>query len=203
MNKALASGAVAGRRGWLPRRAVPAARLPVALRRVLLDNGSLTALVREICADRSFAVRVLSQSRRPVAADERRLLAMPSGQWPLVREVYLCRDNEPLVFARSLVPPCGLEGSWRHLRRQGRRPLGATLFADVRVRRGPLELGCLPPSDGLCRKLRGEGLLADNQPLRGRRSVFLLRGQPLLVSEFFLPAFVLALEGTRNRCSKS
>jgi chorismate lyase len=187
--------AVTSSRGWWARRAVPAARLPVALRRVLLDNGSLTALVRDFCLDQPFSVRLLTQARQPVSVDERRLLAMMTGQWPLVREVYLCRGKQPLVFARSLVGPRGLEGAWRHLRRQGQRPLGATLFADVRVHRGPLEIGCLPPSHALCRRLRDEALMADGQHLWGRRSVFLLRGQPLLVSEFFLPAFVRVLEG--------
>jgi chorismate lyase len=194
MNSEHGISALASSRGWLPRQAVPAARLPVALRRVLLDNGSLTALVRDFCLDQPFSVRVLTQSRQPVSVDERRLLAMMTGQWPLVREVYLCRGNQPLVFARSLVPPRGLEGAWRHLRRQGRRPLGATLFADVRVHRGPLEIGCLPSSHAHCRRLCGEGLIADGQGLWGRRSVFLLHEQPLLVSEFFLPAFVRVLE---------
>ena len=194
MTTQCAIGAVAGQRGWLPRRAVPAARLPVALRGVLLDNGSLTAQVRELCAEQPFSVRLLGQSRQPVSADERHLLGMSPGQWALVREVYLCRGSQPLVFARSLVPPHGLEGAWRHLRRQGQRPLGATLFADVRVRRGPLEIGCLPPSDALCRRLQDEALLSAGRPLWGRRSVFFLRRQPLLVSEFFLPAFVRALD---------
>jgi len=150
--------------------------------------------VRAFCLDQSFSVRLLAQSRQPVSVDERRLLAMTSGQWALVREVYLCRGNQPLVFARSLAGPRALEGAWRHLRRQGQRPLGATLFADVRVQRGPLEIGCLPSSHALCRRLRGEALMGDGQHLWGRRSVFLLRGQPLLVNEFFLPAFARVLE---------
>lgn len=190
---------VAGRRRWLPRRAVPAWRLPVALRGVLLDNGSLTALVRELCAGEVFRVRLLRHARRPVPVQERRQLGMPAGQWALTREVYLCCGETPLVFARSLIPAGGLAGAWRHLRRQGERPLGATLFADVRVRRGPLEVGCLGPDEPLCRRLQVDGVLPPGEMLWGRRSVFRLRGQPLMVSEFFLPACVRVLEGTQER----
>lgn len=199
MNHGSVPNGVTGRRGWLPRRAVPAWRLPVALRGVLLDNGSLTALVRGLCAGESFRVRLLRHARRPVSVQERRLLEMPAGQWALAREVYLCCGETPLVFARSLIPASGLAGAWRHLRRQGERPLGATLFADVRVRRGPLEIGCLAPAEPLCQRLRADAVLPPGESLWGRRSVFRLRGQPLMVSEFFLPACVRALESAQEQ----
>lgn len=183
---------------WYSRRRLPAARVPVAIRRDLLATGSLTALVQSLCEGR-FAVRVLRHERRRVALAERRLLGISDGVHALTRQVFLCCDTHPWVFAHSVIPDDSLRGPWRRLARLGSRPLGAALFADPAVRRGPVEIGWLSPGDGLYDSL---GQHVAGERIWGRRSVFWLHGKPLMVCEFFLPAFarlLAAQAGDRQR----
>ena len=45
-----------------------------------------------------------------------------------VREVYLCVDNIPVVFARSILPTSSCTGINRDLLQVGNKPLGDVLF---------------------------------------------------------------------------
>lgn len=94
-------------------------------------------------------------------------------------------NDTPWVFARSILPLSTLTGRQRRLRRLDARPLGALLFADPSMRRGPMQLGQVA---SLNLPLPG-GADENTGLLWGRRSVFFLDGKPLLVSEIFLPAF--------------
>jgi chorismate--pyruvate lyase len=68
----------------------------------------------------------------------------------------------------------------------GCRPLGAALFADPRIRRGPIQVARLDARHGLHR--RAEMALGQLLPvLWARRSLFMRLGRPLLVNEVFLP----------------
>jgi chorismate--pyruvate lyase len=90
------------------------------------------------------------------------------------------------VFARTVIPRATLTGPRRRLTRLKTRPLGAVLFADPSMQRGPVEIARLTPRDKLYPvALRHLG----RQPpeIWGRRSLFTLGGKPLLVSEIFLP----------------
>jgi len=116
------------------------------------------------------------------------LLVLGSRLWTraLVREVRLLCADVPLVFARTVIPAATLSGRRRRLGRLGSRPLGAVLFADHSMRRGALELACIRPGqrlfDGATR-----GLAEPPDRIWGRRSLFFLDHQPLLVQEIFLP----------------
>lgn len=169
--------------------------VPGGIRHALLGTGSLTALVRALCPGR-FGVSVLCHEWRPVPAAERGLLRILPGEQALTRQVYLRCDGEPWVFAHSVMPARSLVGGWRRLRRLGNRPLGAALFADPAVRRGELEVGWLQPGNALYDELAGSGQMPER--VWGRRSLFYLHGRPLMVCEFFLPAFVRVLEQRRN-----
>jgi chorismate--pyruvate lyase len=91
------------------------------------------------------------------------------------------------VFARTVIPVRTLRGRQRRLARLGTRPLGAALFADPHLKRGEVEIARLAPGDGIYEHAAVQGA-ADG--VWGRRSVFTLKGKPLLVSEFFLPALL-------------
>jgi chorismate--pyruvate lyase len=68
----------------------------------------------------------------------------------------------------------------------GTRPLAEVLFTDTRVRREPFEYARVDPGHPLgarARQLLGRRFGA----LRARRSLFRLRGRPLMVTEVFLP----------------
>ena len=126
-----------------------------------------------------------------VERDEYAVLGMRAGARCVVREVSLNCGHRPLVFAHSAVAPRALKGAWRMLSALGARPLGAALFADPQIKRFPLHFRQLDRADALHR--RACRLLPEAPRLLwARRSLFLLRGSPLLVTEVFLPA-ILAL----------
>jgi len=154
----------------------------------LIDRGSLTDRIRARC--RTFRVELVFQGKRRATRDERLLFGGQACQ-TLVREVYLCCGDVPVVFAHS-VARCGdLRRAWRGLTRLGTRPLGAALFADPRVRRQALRFRELRARDELnARALAGA---RGRQPaLWARRSLFTLHNSPILVTEIFLPG-ILAL----------
>ena len=170
---------------WQPLPACGDARL----RQWLLDRGSLTRRIQLRC--REFRLDVLAQRLAAARPDEAPVIGLKSGVLCLEREVSLNCGNQPLVFAHSVVPLYTLNGSWRMLGGLGARPLGAALFADPCIRRHPLRFRQLNRRHPLYR--RAEFLLADAPPtLWARRSLFVLAGAPLLVTEVFLPA-ILAL----------
>lgn len=158
----------------------------------LLDRGSLTLRLQRRCAD--FRVLRLRQVMDRPNPDERRLLHLRHGQRALVREVLLLCGDTALVFAHSVIPLHGLHGPWRGLAKLGHKPLGTTLFADPLVKRHPLTNRRLDARHPLYRAVahRQSGL---PQRIWARRSLFFLAGQPILVTEVFLPP-VQALPGS-------
>lgn len=163
---------------WRPA-AVAAGQLPAALAPCLLETGSLTRRLERDCGE-TLGVRVLSQAWQRPRGDEVRALALPEGRWGLVRCVRLSCGAAPWVYARTVIPPETLRGRLRRLAHLGERPLGAALFAEPDMSRGPLEVARLEP---------GMTLHADAGGGDGmrwaRRSIFRLAGAPLLVCEVF------------------
>jgi chorismate--pyruvate lyase len=157
--------------------------IPANLKSWLLDRGSLTD--RLVQASRGqFRVQVLRQHWGTCHSDESRALGTAPRHRVLIREVILQGNHQPWVYARSILPNSSLEHSLRYLKRIGSKPLGAVLFSDPHLRRGEIEIARLQP---------GQLPIAVNQSVWGRRSVFYLHRQPLLVSEIFLPEFVAQL----------
>lgn len=164
----------------LHRREIP----QVALRR-LLDPASLTRRIQGACSG-NFRVQVLAQGWARPQRNEALALGMRDGGWGFVREVHLLCNEQPWVYARTVIPRTTLTGPRRRLTRLKSRPLGAVLFADPSMRRGPVEIARLTPCDKLYPAAIGH--LAERPPMIwGRRSLFTLGGKPLLVSEIFLP----------------
>jgi len=91
----------------------------------------------------------------------------------LVREVELCCFGQIWVRARSIIPETTLSGEERQLKHLGDKPLGAFLFKSRTMKRRALELASFQDENG--------------EAFYARRSVFMLHGKPLLVSEYFLP----------------
>ncbi|NVK41244.1 MAG: chorismate lyase [Oceanospirillaceae bacterium] len=146
---------------------------PAPWRSWLLDNGSLTQ--RLVSASRGrFHVEVLRQGFYRPSRSEALALGLPPRRLALIREVQLCGNGQPWVYARSVFPVSTLSGAERRLADIGNRPLGSVLFRDPSMQRDPLQIGELQ--------------LADGTRLWARRSVFHLSGKPLLVCEVFLPA---------------
>jgi chorismate--pyruvate lyase len=149
------------------------------------DHGSLTRRLQAICP--RLRVQRLNQRIALPQRDECRALGLRRGQRALIRDVLLVCGDTPLIFAHSVIPLRGLEGPWVALSRLGNRPLGEALFADPEVRRYPLEFRRLDARHPLYRPAVAH-LAEAPRRLWMRRSRFALAGQPLLVTEVFLPA---------------
>jgi chorismate--pyruvate lyase len=155
------------------------------LSRWLTDGGSLTARLQARC-DR-FEVRVLAQGLARPHRDEAGLLGVRAGRLVMLREVLLCADGVPVVYARSVLARDSLRGAWRMFSGIGSRPLGAALFADPCVTRGALVARRLDGRDPRHdRALAAAGLRTPTR-LWARRSCFIRDGAPLVVCEVFLP----------------
>ncbi len=158
---------------------------PAWLRPWLTDPASLTARLAARCS--TLQVRVLRQATALPNEDERRLIGLPRGRRAWLREVLLVADGRAVVFAHSVIAPRDLRGAWRMAAGVGGRPLGAALFADPRIVRGALHCERLDAGHPLHRRAQ-QAVGCALPALWARRSRFLHRGRPLLVTEVFLPA---------------
>jgi chorismate--pyruvate lyase len=157
---------------------------PLFLHPWLADPASLTARIVARC--KNFQVRVLRETLAPPFLDEHALIALPLHRHAWMREVLLIADGVPVVFAHSILAPRDLTGAWHMARAIGSRPLGAALFADPGISRGPLHVARLSAAHPLHR--HAAAALGEALPtLWGRRSRFCRQGRPLLVTEVFLP----------------
>ncbi len=151
----------------------------------LFDSSSLTARMVALCGN-NFSVRVISQGWQKLDPEEASAMSLKNVHSALVRQVLLCCNNQPLVYARTVIPASTIQGAQRRYANMGNRPLGAMLFADRTMRRETLEVGMLPVAHNANKYTDIGG------PVWGRRSVFRVAGKPLLVSEYFLPELIRA-----------
>lgn len=149
-----------------------------ALKEWLLATGSLTQKLKSCCQE--FEVKVLGEH-----------LTVPlSGESPLqtqvwVREVLLCLDGEPWVFARTLIPE-NLANEQHNFKALGNRPLGELLFSSTDIVPGKIEVAEFESCTKLA-QLATSLSQPVNKPLWGRRRYFNLANQDIIVSEIFLP----------------
>ncbi|MCE9632670.1 MAG: chorismate lyase [Methylophilales bacterium] len=155
-----------------------------AYRHWLVDASSLTARLQTSCEQ--FSVTRVSMSWGSPQRDELLLLGMRLRERALLREVTLNCEGNPVVFAHSVLPRRSLRGAWRGLGRLGSKPLGAALFANPAVVRTPLSFRKLMPGNALYKRA---ATALDCRPpcLWARRSVFMLHGATIMVTEVFLP----------------
>ena len=124
------------------------------------DDQSLTQKLKKRYPD--FRVEVDKQEELEIYKHEINLLGN-EGRF-IVREVFLYGDNEPVVFARSIIPKNPITDSIMEI---GNKPLGEILFTDPNILREPIEV-------------------TFQNDIWGRRSVFVMNNSRILVSEFFL-----------------
>lgn len=150
---------------WWPADDAARENVPPGLWSWLTEAGSLTERLKACCDD--FTLVVLDERDIVVDADEANAMGLQGRTPARVRKVHLCCGGVPCIQARSLLPHTTLAGAGRALADLGARPLGDALFAHADMTRSPIEI--------------------TDSPTWGRRSVFRLAGQPVLVSEYFLP----------------
>ena len=150
----------------------------------LRDHGSLTRRIQQHCS--RFSVQPLRSGLARVAFDEAALLGFPPECFAFSREVFLCADDRPVVFAHSTCAREYLYGSWRAMQGLGNRSLGTLLFTHPLVERHPLHFKSLQSHHPLYKRA-SEVLGHQPDRLWARRSLFTLHNAPLLVTEVFLP----------------
>ena len=168
---------------WNP---VPLTMSP-QIRDWLQNRGSLTRQIQQHC--KNFRVEPVFQSLSKACEDEIAILKLRSRELAHVREVFLYCGKTPVVFAHSVVARKNLRGAWHDLNKLGNKSLGTVLFTNPAIKRTPLSFRKLnlahPLFHRACKSMRFE---PDN--LWARRSLFTLHGQPILVTEVFLPAIL-------------
>ncbi|ARD24309.1 MULTISPECIES: chorismate lyase [Shewanella] len=153
-----------------------------ALKEWLLATGSLTQKLKSCCQD--FEVKVLGEHLTNPLAGE-----CPNQSRVWVREVLLCLDGKPWVFARTLIPESLTEHQQHNFKRLGSRPLGELLFSSNDIVPGKIEVAEFESCSKLA-QLATSLSQAVSEPLWGRRRYFTLADQQIIVSEIFLPAAV-------------
>lgn len=167
---------------WQAERPGMRRQLPEPVQSWVYEPGSLTARLRSRYGGK-VAVNVLSQRwGRPLPA-ESRLLGQPAWRYALVREVLLHADGAPLLLARTVMPTNTL-AAHAGLSRLGARPLGEVLFTHPGLERWQMDV-VKTAADGFTPF--AIGLAGIDQAIWGRRTVYALAGQGLLVCEWFLP----------------
>lgn len=149
----------------------------------LFDQGSLTQRLTQQCQG-VFNVQVLKEGWQPLSDAECQALAIAQHSLGWVREVFLCDDQQPWVFARSVAGQAQLQAVGFDLSQLGRRSLGELLFSQQAFQRGALEISQIP-----CQQLPE---IAQQQALNhsflwARRSCFTKSALGVLVAEVFLP----------------
>ena len=153
----------------------------------LTNNGSLTARLQK--KYENFSVRPLTVKYAIPIKDEATLLNLPIGKAALVREVLLLGNDRPVVFAHSVLPRSSLRGLWHGLGKLGSQPLGATLFANPKVKRTLLSFKKLSSNHALYQQA-AKHLCIKPPYLWARRSIFSLSCAKIMVTEVFLPHII-------------
>lgn len=161
-------------------------KLPDKVISWVYETGSLTQRLRRTFGNQ-VSVKVLLQTWHKPFLNERLQLAIPQAQFTLIREVQLCADDRPLILARSIIPQATIDIAHRNLSHLGSRPLGEVIFAYPNLQRLSLEYSEVP-----CGNWNDtiSNTVELRTPIWGRRSVYAIPAQPLLVSEFFMPALL-------------
>lgn len=170
---------------WLADRPGRWQQMPEAVRSWVYEPGSLTARLRSGYGAK-VAVKVLRQQWGKPLPSEGQLLKQPAWRYALIREVLLHAEGVPLLLARTVIPAKTLTAH-ADLSRLGTRPLGEVLFTHPDLERWQMDIskvalnGFTPLAIGLARI---EGAIW------GRRTVYALAGQEMLVCEWFLSSIV-------------
>jgi chorismate--pyruvate lyase len=160
----------------------------------LLDETSLTEKLITL-SDGNFSVKPINEGMSKARNSESHALGIKTQHWAHIREVILYGNKRtgdnvdgkraPWVYARTVIPYPSLQKGLRQLKFIGNKPLGEILFADPKTRRQDFEVATI----------NGHYLPREahqKTPAIGRRSVFIFKGQPLLVCEIFLDNLIKA-----------
>lgn len=174
---------------WRTRRQLGPEPYDPDLRSLLFASGSLTRRLRRRCGD-TLELKLLNQQWQHPWRSEQLLLDLTAGRYALVREVSIGCGTQPLLYARTLLPPRALRGAARRFLTIGRRPLGALLFGApgrLPIRQLRRDYACLDGNSPIQQRI-SELLGAMQQSLWARRTVYETGSVRFAIIEVFLPA---------------
>lgn len=155
------------------------------LRPWLREPGSLTARLQAHCT--RFEVRLLRQAQGVCRPDQAGAIGLARPARVREREVLLCCDGEPVVYAHT-VAALACAADWPFFHRLGRRSLGTALFSDPLIARGCLQHARLHARHTLARRAAAVApSCRDERVLHARRCLYRRHRGLLLVTELFLP----------------
>ena len=169
------------------------ASMPDSIREWLCKPMVLSQALRRVCRD--FKVEISDQSVKPLYADEVAALKCYDSLDGYVRETYLGDKGNPLVYARVTMPESTYIANKKELEALGTRPIGETmLYNNPTMTRSIFEVKRLTQDD----ELLFDALVHQNfykaafekrgqNNLWARRSIFTISGNPLLITEVFMP----------------
>lgn len=147
----------------------------------------LSQALKQHC--RILKVSVLSMQKEAPHPDELHYLPATHRQAaPLIRQVFLCGDSKPWVYARVVIPESTYLAYQNEWDRLGESLIGETLlYKNPHTKRSTFEFSAqsIQTLSALYPSLLPFSKKAN--VLFGRRSLFSLNQHPLIVSEFFLP----------------
>lgn len=173
---------------WHPINRIRQWTVPADIRDILFDSGSLSEFLEKYCKG-NFNLQLVRQTWQRPLPDEAKVLALPTGRYALLREIFLRCDDIPLVYGRSIIPARTFTGAERRLARWGQRPLGDYLFSEKKIRRSRIEIAQITPHDSLYHLVK-RNITFEDTGLWGRRSIFYIKNKPLLIVEIFLPEII-------------
>lgn len=162
--------------------------LPPRVRDWVLLQTSMTARIQQVVGA-PISVEVLRQATGRLHDDERHFFTAPPARHGTVREICLSARGVPLLIARTALTSRRLQ-EHPTIRGLGNQALGSLLFAGGRASpwrsREMIHLQADSPLFALVRQ-RHRGVQSGYW---ARRTLFRLFGEPLLVTEIFLPELI-------------
>lgn len=154
-----------------------------ALNGWLFDQGSLTQRLTQLCTGQ-FNVQLLNEGWQTLKHDECQALGISNNSCGWVREVFLCDDQQPWVFARSVASQAELVAADFDISQLGTRSLGELLFSQQAFSRGAMYICQIP-----CTQLpvAAQQQATQTTHVWARRSCFQKHKLGILVAEVFLP----------------
>lgn len=151
----------------------------------LVDNGSLTRRIRTACRGH-FEVKLIDQRIVQPDETERVQLDLPDVAQVLSRRIFLCCDNQPKIFAKTIV---GLVDKNKLLTDRindlGTQSLGSILFRDPLAHKRVMHLAKLSLEHPFFENVKLTDI-TNHDTLWVRRSLYDYQGCDLIVYEAFL-----------------
>lgn len=162
-------------------------RLPARVRRWLLSTQS-TSLLIENANGAPPTINIVRHGWQQPYPNESLILGLRRNTYAWIREIEIITGNKYWMLARTIFPRSTLRyAGYPNI--IGDQPIGQSLFRDKSTERSDFEVAQLYGAHAPL-----SNALKWNKSVWGRRSIFLIKGWPLLLSEVFLPTFQEHLE---------